>query len=45
MTRALIAAALLAATAIGAPALAEDSRLVERMYNANEVVRDRKSVV
>jgi type IV secretion system protein VirB9 len=43
MTRALIAAALLAATAIGAsapiPAFAEDSRLVERMYDANEVVR------
>jgi type IV secretion system protein VirB9 len=39
MTRALLAAALLAATAIGAPALAEDSRLVERMYDANEVVR------
>jgi type IV secretion system protein VirB9 len=39
MTRALLAAALLAATATGAPASAEDSRLVERMYNANEVVR------
>ena len=39
MTRALLAAALLAATAIGAPALADDSRLVERMYDANEVVR------
>jgi type IV secretion system protein VirB9 len=39
MTRALIAAALLAAAAIGAPALAEDSRLVERLYDPNEVVR------
>lgn len=39
MTRALIAAALLAATAIGAPALAEDPRLVERMYDPNAVVR------
>ncbi len=39
MTRALIAAALLAATAFGAPALAEDARLVERMYSPDEVVR------
>lgn len=39
MTRALFAAALLAAAAIGAPALAEDSRLVERMYDPAEVVR------
>lgn len=39
MTRALIAAALLAATAIGAPAHGQDARLVERMYDANEVVR------
>src|SRR5690606_27195983 len=37
MTRALLAAALLAA--IGAPALAEDARIVERMYDPNEVVR------
>ena len=37
MTRALLAAALLAVT--GAPALAEDSRLVERLYDPNEVVR------
>ena len=37
MTRALLAAALLAA--VGAPALAEDSRLVERLYDPNEVVR------
>jgi type IV secretion system protein VirB9 len=39
MTRALLAAALLAATAIAAPASAEDARLVERMYDPNEVVR------
>jgi type IV secretion system protein VirB9 len=39
MTRALFAAALLAATALGAAAHAEDARLVERMYDANEVVR------
>ena len=39
MTRALIAAALLAATAIGAPAFAEDPRLVERMYDPDTVVR------
>ena len=37
MTRALLAAALLAAA--GAPALAEDSRLVEHLYDPNEVVR------
>ena len=37
MTRALLFAALLAATA--APAQAGDSRLVERLYNADEVVR------
>jgi len=37
MTRALLAAALLAV--VGAPALAEDSRLVERLYDPNEVVR------
>ena len=37
MTRALLAAALLAA--IGTPALAGDSRLVERLYDPNEVVR------
>jgi type IV secretion system protein VirB9 len=37
MTRALLAAALLAAVA--APASAGDSRLVERLYNADEVVR------
>jgi len=39
MTRALLAAALLAATTIAAPALAGDSRLVERLYDPNEVVR------
>jgi len=39
MTRALLAAALLAATALSAPAHAEDPRLVERLYNADEVVR------
>ena len=37
MTRVLLAAALLAATAV--PAHAGDSRLVERVYNADEVVR------
>jgi len=37
MTRALLAAALLVATA--APAYAGDSRLIERPYNADEVVR------
>jgi len=39
MTRALFAAALLAAAALSAPARAEDPRLVERPYNADEVVR------
>ena len=41
MTRALLAAALLAGTvSLGAaPAHAGDSRLVERLYNADEVVR------
>jgi type IV secretion system protein VirB9 len=39
MTRALFAAALLAATALSLPARAEDPRLVERLYSADEVVR------
>jgi type IV secretion system protein VirB9 len=39
MTRALLAAALLAATAMAAPASAEDPRLVERLYDPNEIVR------
>ena len=39
MTRALFAAALLAATTLSLPARAEDPRLVERPYNADEVVR------
>ena len=42
MTRALLAAALLAATALGSPPCprcAEDPRLVERLYDADEVVR------
>jgi type IV secretion system protein VirB9 len=39
MTRAILAAALLAATTLSMPARAEDPRLVERLYNANEVVR------
>jgi type IV secretion system protein VirB9 len=39
MTRVLIAAALLAATAMAAPASADDPRLVERLYNPDEVVR------
>ena len=39
MTRALFAAALLAATTLSLPAHAEDPRLVERPYNADEVVR------
>ena len=40
MTRALLAAALLAAAplALAAPARAEDPRLVERLYNPDEVV-------
>jgi len=39
MNRALLAAALLAMPlALPAPALADDPRLVERLYNANEVV-------
>src|SRR5688572_24217852 len=38
MTR-LLAAALLASTLISAPALAEDPRLVERLYSEDEVVR------
>lgn len=39
MTRAFLAAALLAATTLSLPAHAEDPRLVERLYNADEVVR------
>lgn len=39
MTRALFAAALLAATTISMPAQAGDPRLIERPYNADEVVR------
>ena len=39
MTRAIIAAALLAATTLSIPARAEDPRLVERPYNADEVVK------
>ena len=39
MTRALLAAALLATVVTAAPARAEDPRLVERLYNADEVVR------
>jgi type IV secretion system protein VirB9 len=39
MTRALLAAALLATTLAAAPARADDPRLVERLYNADEVVR------
>jgi len=39
MTRALFAAALLAATTLSVPVRAEDPRLVERLYNADEVVR------
>jgi len=39
MTRALLAAALLATAIVAAPARAEDPRLVERLYNADEVVR------
>jgi type IV secretion system protein VirB9 len=39
MTRALLAAALLAATAFATPASADDARLVERLYDPNEVVR------
>jgi type IV secretion system protein VirB9 len=39
MTRPLLAAALLAASAFAAPAGAEDARLVERVYDANAVVR------
>jgi type IV secretion system protein VirB9 len=39
MTRALFAAALLAATTLSVPSRAEDPRLVERPYNADEVVR------
>jgi len=38
MTRALLAAALLLA-AVATPAFAEDARLVERLYDPNEVVR------
>jgi type IV secretion system protein VirB9 len=38
MTR-LLAAALLASTLIAAPALADDPRLVERVYSEDEVVR------
>jgi len=39
MTRVLIAAVLLAASAMAAPASADDPRLVERLYNPDEVVR------
>ena len=39
MTRALFAAALLAATTLAAPAWADDPRLVERQYNADEIVK------
>ena len=39
MTRALFAAALLAATTLSMPVRAEDPRLVERLYNADEVVK------
>jgi type IV secretion system protein VirB9 len=39
MTRALLAAALLASTLAAAPARADDPRLVERLYSADEVVR------
>ena len=39
MTRVLIAAALLAASAMAVPASAGDPRLVERLYNPAEVVR------
>jgi type IV secretion system protein VirB9 len=39
MTRSLFAAALLAASALAAPAGAEDARLVERAYDPNAVVR------
>jgi len=38
MTRALLAAALLATVALAAPAHADDPRLVERFYSADEVV-------
>ena len=39
MTRAFLAAALLAASALAAPAGAEDARLVERVYDPDAVVR------
>jgi len=39
MTRALIAAALLAASALAVPAGAEDARLVERAYDPGAIVR------
>lgn len=39
MTRALLAAALLASTITAVPARADDPRLVERLYNADEVVK------
>ena len=39
MTRVLLSAALLAATALAAPAQAGDPRLVERLYDPSEVVR------
>jgi type IV secretion system protein VirB9 len=39
MTRAILAAALLAATLAAAPARGEDPRLVERLYSEDEVVR------
>ena len=39
MTRAWLPAALLATALVAAPACAHDARLVERLYNPNEVVR------
>ena len=39
MTRAYLAAVLFAATILSTPVRAEDPRLVERLYNADEVVR------
>ena len=39
MTRAFLAAALVAASALAAPVLAEDARLVERVYSPDAVVR------
>jgi type IV secretion system protein VirB9 len=39
MTRVLLTAVLFAATALATPASANDARLVEHLYSANEVVR------